>query len=544
LLPKRAASRPLTQVTVGVESGGQAYVAADVSRRFGEGERLGLRVNAAHREGDTAVDRESRKLDVIAVGMDYRGDGYRLSADIGYQDHSLNSPRPNVTLLAAVPMIAPPSPTSNFAQPWTVSSEHDTFGTVRGEVDLAQDVVAWAAFGARSGDEYNELASPRVSNADGTTSMSRFDNVRHDKVRTGEVGVRGMLRTGGVKHTVSATASAFSLDSRNGYATGPAQITNIYRTVDYPSVKPTPTVGGSMTDPLLTATSDLASYAIADTLAMLDDSVLLTVGVRHQRIRSGSFSYTTGARIGRYDETASTPVAGLVYRPVKGVSLYANYIEALQPGPVAAGTDIDNVGEAFAPYRSRQKEVGVKYDAGKLGMSAALFTVAQPSAYVVNRHFGVFGEQRNRGLELSVFGVPTRGVRVLGGLTLLDTEQVSTLNGVNQGKDAIGVPKTQLNLGGEWDVPYVDGLTLDARAVYTASQFADGANTKEVPSWSRFDLGASYAMRVMERAVTLRARVNNVADRSYWASAGGFPGSGYLVVGAPRTFTLSGTVNF
>ncbi|MDN4060665.1 TonB-dependent siderophore receptor [Massilia sp. YIM B02769] len=544
LLPKRAASRPLTQVTVGVESGGQAYVAADVSRRFGEEERLGLRVNAAHREGDTAVDRESRKLDVIAVGMDYRGDGYRLSADIGYQDHSLNSPRPNVTLLAAVPMIAPPSPTSNFAQPWTVSSEHDTFGTVRGEVDLAQDVVAWAAFGARSGDEYNELASPRVSNADGTTSMSRFDNVRHDKVRTGEVGVRGMLRTGGVKHTVSATASAFSLDSRNGYATGPAQITNIYRPVDYPSVKPTPTVGGSMTDPLLTATSDLASYAIADTLAMLDDSVLLTVGVRHQRIRSGSFSYTTGARIGRYDETASTPVAGLVYKPVKGVSLYANYIEALQPGPVAAGTDIDNVGEAFAPYRSRQKEVGVKYDAGKLGMSAALFTVAQPSAYVVNRHFGVFGEQRNRGLELSVFGVPTRGVRVLGGLTLLDTEQVSTLNGVNQGKDAIGVPKTQLNLGSEWDVPYVDGLTLDARAVYTASQFADGANTKEVPSWSRFDLGASYAMRVMERAVTLRARVNNVADRSYWASAGGFPGSGYLVVGAPRTFTLSGTVNF
>ncbi len=544
LLPKRAASRPLTQVTVGVESGGQAYVAADVSRRFGEEERLGLRVNAAHREGDTAVDRESRKLDVIAVGMDYRGDGYRLSADIGYQDHSLNSPRTNVTLLAAVPMIAPPSPTSNFAQPWTVSSEHDTFGTVRGEVDLAQDVVAWAAFGARSGDEYNELASPRVSNADGTTSMSRFDNVRHDKVRTGEVGVRGMLRTGGVKHTVSATASAFSLDSRNGYATGPAQITNIYRPVDYPSVKPTPTVGGSMTDPLLTATSDLASYAIADTLAMLGDSVLLTVGVRHQRIRSGSFSYTTGARIGRYDETANTPVAGLVYKPVKGVSLYANYIEALQPGPVAAGTDIDNVGEAFAPYRSRQKEVGVKYDAGKLGMSAALFTVAQPSAYVVNRHFGVFGEQRNRGLELSVFGVPTRGVRVLGGLTLLDTEQVSTLNGVNQGKDAIGVPKTQLNLGSEWDVPYVDGLTLDARAVYTASQFADGANTKEVPSWSRFDLGASYAMRVMERAVTLRARVNNVADRSYWASAGGFPGSGYLVVGAPRTFTLSGTVNF
>ena len=38
--------------------------------------------------------------------------------------------------------------------------------------------------------------------------------------------------------------------------------------------------------------------------------------------------------------------------------------------------------------------------------------------------------------------------------------------------------------------------------------------------------------------MTLRARVDNLTDRSYWASAGGFPGAGYLVLGAPRTFCL------
>jgi len=303
-------------------------------------------------------------------------------------------------------------------------------------------------------------------------------------------------------------------------------------------------VGGNLNDPKLTMTSDLASYAVADTLSMLDDSVLLTVGVRHQRIRSGGFSNTTGLRTAHYDETANTPLVGLVYKPVRGLSLYANYIEALQGGPVAAGTNIDNVGDVFAPYTSEQKEVGIKYDAGRLGMSAALFTTAQPSAFVVERRFGVFGEQRNRGLELTVFGMPARGLRVLGGLTLIDAEQVTTAGGVNQGKDAIGVPKTQFNLGGEWDVPQVAGLSLNTRAVYTSTQFADGANTKEVPSWTRVDLGANYATRILDRAVTLRLRVNNVADKNYWASAGGFPGSGYLVVGAPRTVTLSGTVDF
>ena len=117
---------------------------------------------------------------------------------------------------------------------------------------------------------------------------------------------------------------------------------------------------------------------------------------------------------------------------------------------------------------------------------------------------------------------PARGVRLLGGLTLIDAKQVTTLGGVNQGKDAIGVPSTQLNMGGEWDVPYVSGLNLNARVLYTSTQFADGANTKEVPSWTRLDLGANYAMRILDRAVTLRARISNVADRNYWASSGGF----------------------
>lgn len=161
-----------------------------------------------------------------------------------------------------------------------------------------------------------------------------------------------------------------------------------------------------------------------------------------------------------------------------------------------------------------------------------------------NKHFGVFGEQRNRGLELSVFGAPLRGLRLLGGLTLLDAGQKVTEGGRNQGKDVIGVPCTQLNLGAECDVPGVHGLTVTARTLYTSAQYADGANQQQLPSWKRLDLGASYTTSVAGRGLTLRARVDNVADKNYWASAGGYPGSGYLVLGAPRTFVLSGSVDF
>ena len=106
------------------------------------------------------------------------------------------------------------------------------------------------------------------------------------------------------------------------------------------------------------------------------------------------------------------------------------------------------------------------------------------------------------------------------------------------------MPGTQLNLGAGWEVPGVQGLSLNARALYTATQYADAANTQKLPSWSRLDIGANYLMRFMDRDVTLRARIDNVTDKNYWASAGGYPGFGYLVQGAPRSVVVSATVDF
>jgi iron complex outermembrane receptor protein len=548
LVPKRAPNHPLNQATLGVESGGQVVGAVDIARRFGEGGRAGIRVNAVHRDGDTAVDRESRELNVLSVGLDYRGNNYRLSADVGFQEHALDAARPSVTVGSGLRVPAAPDASHNFAQPWTRSTERDTFGTLRGEVDLAPNAVAWAAFGARNGSEFNALTTTTTTDNVGGLNMGRFDNQRDDRTRTGEIGARGELVTGPVKHTISASASAFEMKSFNAYGMSDfaGWATNLYRPVDVAAPSPTFFTGGSLENPLLTHKSILGSYAVADSMALLDDALRVTVGLRHQRIKDYSYDYGTGAQNAGYDQSANTPVAGIVYKPMKNLSLYANYAEALQQGPTASafGVVLDNQGQVFAPYTSRQKEVGVKYDSGKLGMSAALFTVSQPLGYVQDNVFGIFGEQRNRGLELSVFGMPAKGLRLLGGLTLLDAEQRRTAGAVNQGKDAIGVPGTQLNLGTEWDVPSVPGLSLNARALYTSTQYADAANTQQLPSWTRFDLGANYLTRFNDRDVTFRARVDNAFDRNYWASAGGYPGAGYLVLGAPRTVSVSATVDF
>lgn len=147
-------------------------------------------------------------------------------------------------------------------------------------------------------------------------------------------------------------------------------------------------------------------------------------------------------------------------------------------------------------------------------------------------------------MELNTQGELTKGLRLLGGLTWLDAKQKSAYLAAADGKRVIGVPKVQATLGTEWDVPGVPGLALDGRVAYTGSSYADATNTLKVPGWTRLDAGARYLTEVQGKLLTLRLRVDNVANKKYWASSGGYTDNGYLMVGAPRSFNLSASIDF
>src|SRR5690606_36165316 len=179
LVPKRARNAPLTRLTAGWEGGDEIYAAADVSRRFGEGDAWGLRLNLASRAGEGSVEGEGRAMTVLGLGLDRRGDRARFSADLGWQDNRIDAPRPQVTPAGAIPK--PPSADKNFAQPWTYTNETQLFGALRGEFDVTDAITIWAAVGGREGKERNSLANP-TAQADGSMSSNRFDNGRRDQV--------------------------------------------------------------------------------------------------------------------------------------------------------------------------------------------------------------------------------------------------------------------------------------------------------------------------------------------------------------------------
>ncbi|MGJ7491186.1 TonB-dependent receptor [Variovorax sp. ZT4R33] len=562
LLPKRAGTDPLTQVTAGVSSGSQGYVAADISRRFGPDQSTGIRINAAHRDGGTAVDDEDVKLDVVSVGLDWRSRNARISADIGHQEHRLRNTRPNVTLGAAVTVVpTAPDNKTNFAQPWTFSNERDTFGTVRGEYDITSDITAWAAAGVRSSHEANSLAGATVSNGStGAFTTSRFDNTREDDVKTAEIGLRGKLRTGSVGHEWVLAASYFGLEKKNAYGMSTGAANSLASNIYSPRYSPQTGLnflGNDLSSPAINGETRLNSFAIGDTLSFLDDRARLTLGLRNQNIATRDTSYRTvssgtvlspGGDITSYSEGRTSPVVGLVFKARNDLSVYANYIESLSQGETAPARSNDllvrNVGEQLKPYVSKQKEVGVKYDGGNIGGNVAFFSTEKPRALVDNGFFTSAGKDRHQGIEFTIFGEPVKGLRVLGGLTLLDAEQKETGSATTDGKDVIGVPKRQGSIGVDWSVPGVTGLSFDARVVASGSSYANATNTLRVPGWSRLDIGARYVTEMAGKLVTLRARIDNVTDRDYWASVGGYPNSGYLVLGNPRTFSLTASVEF
>jgi iron complex outermembrane receptor protein len=544
LVPKRADDDPLTRATLGVESGGQLYGAFDFGRRF---DNFGLRLNAVRRDGETAVENEERALSVLSFGGDYRGARARVSLDIGYQDHRIDAPRPQVTPLGGV--ASPPDADANYAQPWTYTDEQQIFGVVRGEYDFTDAITGWLAAGGRHGEEANVLANPAAF-ADGTTSTYRFDNTREDNVFSADAGVRAEFETFGIGHRLIVSGSTIRFESANAYAFSNfgGFAGSLYNPV---AVAPPPAnffVGGVLSDPLTTIENTNTSFAVADMISFFDGRFIVTVGARQQSIEANSYDYNTGALLSSYDDSAVTPSFAAVYRPNDYLSIYGNYSESLQPGEVApatsGGSPVLNAGEILEPYRGEQYEVGVKYDRGDFGATLSAFRLSRPNAIVAAQIFQASGEQETQGIELSVFGEPAEGFRVLGGATVLDSELSATQGGVNQGNTPIGIPEFQASMNIEWDPAFWPGVTLDARVQYTGEQFIDAANTTTIPDWTRFDLGARYTTEVSGRPVTFRARVENVTDENYWASTGGYPGANYLVMGGPRTFVVSASVDF
>ncbi|WP_312836927.1 TonB-dependent siderophore receptor [Pantoea sp.] len=546
LEPKHADDTPLARVGVDYTSSSQIGATVDAGRRFGDDNQFGVRVNLINREGKTAIHDEKKRTTAASIGLDYRGDRLRTSLDMGYQKKTFHDARLGVNISGVDFVPDVPDNSHNYSQKWVYSDIQTEYGLAKAEYDLTDSWTLYGGIGGQHSHEIGDYASPKLTDANGDATIGRLDTNRIINNFSGMAGIRGNFDTGFISHKVNVGYSAVTKRDNTAWRMAYGdnlENTNIYRTGDVPNPVNNLT-GGDYHDPLTSSRSRTQGYLLSDTLGVLDDSLLFTVGARHQKVVVRNYSNATGAEdaTSRYTESRWMPTYGVVYKPWQSVSLYANHTESLQPGDVAPQGS-SNYGSVTGIAHSKQNEVGVKVDFQRVGGSLALFEIKKPSGILnSNNYYGMDGEQRNRGIELNVFGEPVLGLRLNGSATWIDPIMTKTENGTDDGKEAIGVPRYNLVLGAEYDIKPVEGLTATARVNHSGSQWADSANTKKMDSYTTLDLGLRYRTRVNQNDMTWRVGVENVTNEKYWSN---IDGTGtYIYQGDPRTLKVSMSYDF
>lgn len=533
VVPKRA-GEDLTRFTASYGSAARFGGHWDVARRYGDSKEWGVRTSGSLRDGDTPIDRQSETTGVGSLALDYQGERFRSWLYLIAQTDRLEAPSRPFLIAPGLQVPKAPDGRLNVTQPWEWSRINDQSALLRSEYDISDQVTVFADVGGSRTNVERFFGLPTIVNTGGdTTSTPQFFGLSVDRY-TYDGGVRARFDTGFIHHAVAVQASVYHDAVYRRLTNGSLVASNIYD----PTVAPTQFANQISGRPRL-SDSELTGLSIADTLSVLDERVQLTLGVRRQGIEANNYLSNVGSPTSSYDKSATTPVVGVVVRPRDNVSLYANYIEGLSRGDVAPQAAL-NFGEVLPPYIAKQYEAGIKVEFGRFATTFSAFEISKASGELSAGRFAATAEQQVRGLEFSVYGELMPDVRVLGGFSLLDGTLTKTAVAANVGNTPVGVPNVQANIGAEWDLPWMRGLTLNGAVIYTGKQFVDTANKQPIPDWTRLDLGARYTTAINGNTTVFRANVQNVTGTNYWSSVASF---GTFFLGAPRTYLLSMTVD-
>jgi iron complex outermembrane receptor protein len=244
----------------------------------------------------------------------------------------------------------------------------------------------------------------------------------------------------------------------------------------------------------------------------------------------------------KYKKSAATPTFSLLYKPIPNVTTYASYIESLENGGIvgqsSGGRDYTNAGEIMKPTISQQYEVGVKAEINQLLLTAALFKIDKSNIYdQINPNNTVTrtqdGRQIHQGVEITAQGKLVKDLTIFGGFTYLDTEITKVADPRLRHKSPNFIYKSMAKLYTEYDLPFIEGLVLNAGVYHFSSVYANTYNTNKISGFTLVDLGARFTTELFGGVETIfQLNVNNVGDKAYWTSQ---------ALGVPRSvvFTVS-----
>ena len=542
---KRAGKEPLNRITMSYGDGGIFTQQIDIGRRTTDG-KAGVRVNVLNRNGDSSFD-EHNRTNSLAIGADYQGERYRIGFDYGLVYNKVEDQQYQVTvgknnavgaaLRTAWGSMPRVSHDTKFGAYGGYRTLHEHYGMVSGEYDFSKNWMGFLKFGMRTTKMESIDNNFLVNRADGRTGVTYNYKNQLNKADSIEFGVRGKVQTGALKHELTLAANRIHyiryMHNRQ-LGTGTTNFWNINLQI--------PNNPYSWSQPK-NDENTLTGFSVADIISTVDERWQFVVGGRQQQVKIDNYNIATGRVKKSYDESVFTPAFALVYKPKTNMSVYANYMQGLDAGDaVVTDTNAANYGTAFAPFKTKQYEFGVKYDFGRWATTLSFFNIESPTLIedAATRIYSPSGEVRHRGLEWNFFGEPVKGTRLLGGLMLLDAKYTKSEGGAYNGNRVPATSRWSGVLGLEHDLRSVPGLTFTTRLTYNSSAYINEANDFSIKPWTTWDLGARYKFNAGSTPMTVRMDVYNVTNRNYWRA---LINNG-VFLGKERTFMLSVSAEF
>jgi catecholate siderophore receptor len=399
-------------------------------------------------------------------------------------------------------------------------------------------------------DKFYQNVFPGAVSADGrSVSLSAYNNATQRSNVFNQTDLIFNLSSGAWEHTLLVGAEIGRQETDNlrltGFfpaaAAGGAERTSINVPVSDPNVRLPLSFYRNRTEQENRGDIDIAALYVQDQI-VFNPRWQAVLGLRYDRFDADFLNVrANNTRVETSDDLIS-PRAGLIFRPIEPLSIYASYGIAYLPRAGEQLASLTPANAAFDPEEFENLELGAKWDLdAALTLSAALYrlersNVAVPDPDDAARTILVDG-QRSEGFELELAGEITERWRVVGGYTWADSEITRTQSSTIVAGNAVAqLPEHSFALWNRIDLNPSWGVALGATR--RSDSFATADNRVVLPGYTRLDAAAYY--RASEQ-LQVQLNVENLLNREYHASA---HNNNNLLPGSPVAAYLSMNLRF